>query len=379
MRHTHEPRLMRDVDSSNEAEQLEFPTEPTDEKAAEVARERDELRSAVAANRLDTLHRQVAWILNHYPEARDSDIALQIHFWRIFDDVEAELGVTVRDLYDATRLTSLARARAKIQNTYKLFLASREVRKRRGKLSEEERNRALPDAPRSPALAVYADESGKEGKTLVVGSVWFLLPLDIPRFLAEVEAWKTEQQFSGELHFTDITKHTLDTYLTFASFLGQHSAVATFRCITAANTGHKHIDPVFEKMTYHLLMRGVEQEHATGRAPLPRSLIFTKDDSEAGRDQLTLSELQHRMELAAAVKFPNQLALGEFIASNSKDSTILQCADLYAGAVSRIVNYPGQNAAKDTFAHTLLRELGKGEAGPSDAEAVDGMAVMIAL
>jgi len=65
---------------------------------------------------------------------RDSDVTLQLRYWEQFEkDLYDGRAITPSDLYKLTRLTSLSRARAKIQNTFGLFAASDEVRARRGK------------------------------------------------------------------------------------------------------------------------------------------------------------------------------------------------------------------------------------------------------
>ena len=64
-------------------------------------------------------------------------------------------------MYKLTPLTTLTRARAKIQNEYKLFVATPEVREKRGKLSEEEKQKAIQDKPNYPIFTVYMDDSGK--------------------------------------------------------------------------------------------------------------------------------------------------------------------------------------------------------------------------
>ena len=81
--------------------------------------------------------------------------------------------VELDDLYRLTRLTSLARARAKIQNDYRLFLADPEVQEHRGKLEESEREKAI-ETPDYPVYKVFLDESGKTSRDLLVGSLWIL-------------------------------------------------------------------------------------------------------------------------------------------------------------------------------------------------------------
>jgi hypothetical protein len=116
----------------------------------------------LSSGRLDTIQEKVAWILNRYPSARDSDITLQLEYWENFEPKLAP-GSTIQkqDLYKLARLTSLSRARAKIQNQYHLFKASSDVQKRRGVLEQEELDKAREQQIDSPAIGVYQDKSGK--------------------------------------------------------------------------------------------------------------------------------------------------------------------------------------------------------------------------
>src|SRR5262245_47229828 len=145
-------------EKSDDAPDASAPAAVDKQEALEKGRRA--LLHAISAGKLDTLQERVAWILNRYPAARDSDIALQIRYWETF---EPALGggdhIHKANLYHLTRLVSLTRARAKIQNTYRLFQASPEVRKHRGTLSAEELAKALEQRPSYPQLDVYADES----------------------------------------------------------------------------------------------------------------------------------------------------------------------------------------------------------------------------
>ena len=57
-------------------------TTPSEEaKAAEIEQERGRLLAALASSNPDTVVHKVAWILNNYPDTRNSDITLQLRYW----------------------------------------------------------------------------------------------------------------------------------------------------------------------------------------------------------------------------------------------------------------------------------------------------------
>lgn len=344
----------------------------------DVDERRAQVLAGVAAAKLDTLQQRVAWLLNHNRDARDSDITLQLLYWEEFlPDLYGGGDISRQGLYRLTRLTSLSRARAKLQNTYKLFTASPDIQRRRGSLGEEERAKAAAQRPVAPLYQVAADESGKNSTYLIWGSVWVLHAPEVATIQRRVGEWKSVRKFDGEFHFKEIDKYNLPTYLAFADYvMSELSSTVTFRSITLERRGAKADS--LERMLYHLLVRGVEQEHATGRAPLPRRLQLWKDQEEPGHDRILLADLRDRVEQAAATRFNGLLSAAEFEPLDSKEALLIQLADLYAGSINRILNVEGSAGPKYGFARHFLTALGT-PSGPTTTEEVDGLSVHIAL
>jgi hypothetical protein len=176
--------------------------ETTEEREKRLERERGELLARVAASEISTMRNRIAWLMNRFPDTRNSDVVLQIRHWEVFEsDIFNGRSVQVDDLYKLTRLTSVARERARIQNQYRLFLADPAVQERRGTLEEDEREKAVK-TPDYPVYTVYLDESGKTSPHLIVGSLWFLSSgmesLDLYR---ESQRLKEVRKFDGEFHF----------------------------------------------------------------------------------------------------------------------------------------------------------------------------------
>jgi hypothetical protein len=337
------------------------------------------LRS-VAAAKLDTLQERVAWILNHYPEARDSDITLQQIYWKRFDsDIYSGGPIDPEDLYRLTRLTSLQRARAKIQNTYRLFQASPEVRRRRGMLEESEKEKAVEQQPSYDVFAVYADESGKTQDYLVVGNIWFLHGPETATISQEIEECKKRRAFDGELHFKKISKSNLLVYKDIADILAAKSSTVSIKAISVERKGIARVSDALIHLYYLLLVNGVEHEHKTGRAPLPRMLQLWKDAEEPGFDKLLLENVRDRITQAGKSRFNDELKVDHFEAVDSEALVLIQLADLLTSSISRVLNTKGDRSnPKDEFATYLLELLGMPD-GPSEEKVSGDMTYYMSL
>jgi hypothetical protein len=357
------------------------PRRSAKDKQEEIEKVRAELLHSVSAGKLDTLQERVALILNHHADTRNSDITLQLKYWEAFEpDLLSGDAILKKNLYRLTRLNSLTRARAKIQNTYSLFKASPEVQKHRGTLSDEERAKAKEQYTDSPRFAVYMDESGKTDKFLFVGSVWFLhLPQFVP-FLKDYHEFRKVHGFvNREFHFKEITPKNLPTYMTLAEWLVDKSAVISFKAVSVERAGVSNVSKALETLFYHLLARGVEHEHVTGRATLPRAIEIWKDLEEAGSDKLFLAELGDRLRNTSKSQFGGDLEVGELEAVDSKDHPLLQIADLYVGSLHRVLNVESsKDHPKAKFAAHFLRLLGLPN-GPQDHESEGDLALYVSL
>jgi hypothetical protein len=352
---------MTDPRNSDEAEHVGAP--PADEPLNRAERnrlERERLLAALASGRTSTLQERVAWILNQYPDARDSDIILQLRYWQTYEPAAmGEVGGNLRAMLRMTRLTSLARARAKIQNTHRLFQARVEVRRRRGQLSEEERVRHAEEVEVDPTITVYADDSGRTGGHLIVGSIWFLDSTDVVTVYNRAEQWRRESGFTSEFHFSELRQNNLERYIQFLELVLASAPSASFKSISVPRAGVAHVSHAYNTLFFELLRRGVQHEHVSGRAPLPRRLMLWKDAEEAGADALQLADVMARMRAAAAGEFANRLHVDqEFEAIDSRTQILIQLADLYAGSINRVLarQATSQNP-KDIFADHLLARI----------------------
>jgi hypothetical protein len=338
-------------------------------------RERQDLLEQVSSFNLRTIKHKVAWILNHYPETRDSDITLQLRYWATFQPNLYPGGdIAPENYYDLARLTSLTRARAKIQNEYKLFQASTPVRKRRGTLAEEEKERAVEDKPAAPMYAIYMDDSGKHGEYLIVGSVWFLA-----KFRHTYQALHAlSEDFGKEFHFAHASRYDEPHYIKLIDTLYSLGDAVSFKYISVRRKGLRGNDP-FTDLYYHILVKGIKHENDTGRASLPRRMQSWIDAENVEMDQLRLANLTDRLKQAASSHFDNNLYVEILNTANSKTSVTMQVADLIAASVNRVLNHPGNNPNhKDTIANYACEKFGiVPDVNPNDQ--VGDMTIHIAL
>lgn len=360
-------------------EQLELSPAPIN-KAEKIEKARAELLKAVDSCQLNTLEQRVAWILSRFPKTRDSDIALQLRYWKRFEEDRFDgEGLSVRDYLRLTKLTSIERARRTIQNTLKLFQATAEIAKRRKQLQDEQHSHALQKRPNHHMHAVFIDESGKSQDNLVVGGFWYLNGAETLRIYQLVTKWKKENGFDGELHFQSMTEAKLPKYLQLADLIAEHATIVSFKAISVARRGCANIQDALFHLTHLLLVRGLEHEHQTRRAPLPRGLQVCKDAEEEGQDKLFVARLSEQMKQAAATQFEGKLYVDEFSAQPSKENVHLQIADLFTSSVGRRLNATSDGRqAKDRFADYFLNKIGV-SVGKEKSESLGDMTVHMIL
>jgi hypothetical protein len=325
------------------------------EDAAKLALEQEEILSAVAASRLDTIEQRVAWLLNRRVDTRDSDISLAIAYWEAFEDGFDRGAFTPESLYHLQRIGSLTRARARIQNTLKLFQASDDVRASRGTLAEDERQRARrPPPPAHPPIAVFLDETGKNETTLIVGGLWALSFPEERALAHETRKWLEAQQWK-ELHFVKITAGNLHQYLDYLTILEKRFATFGFKYM-AIQRPSSGVAAALGKLFYHLVCEGIAHDAESGRAALPRFLNVWKDREDDGNDALLLADIRDRMSNAAASRFSGQLEIGELKSVASDGNQMIQICDLFIGSINRCMNGQGLSGEhpKDRFARTVL-------------------------
>ncbi len=327
--------------------------EKAEAKIAKNAKEREVLIQNLSSNSLLKVKDKVAFILSENIPSRNSDIELCWKYWSYFNrDILKGSTLTKEVMLQLPKMASLSRARAKIQNEYKLFQAKEEVKKFRGKLEEEFREGAIEDKPKGiGAFGVYIDETGKSETYLSVGSLWILDTFTAFGAMSKLRNWKKAKGIDYEFHFSKLSKGKLESYKGFFLEFLSNNPTASFKIITVERKGISKIQPAITDLTYHLLEKGVRHEDKSGRAKLPRVLQVNIDPEESGSDNLKIENIKERLRRQSI----KGLHIGRFITLDSKVSMYIQAIDLVVASVNRKINHPeSKDKPKDKLADFIL-------------------------
>ncbi|ARU63001.1 hypothetical protein CBW65_20005 [Tumebacillus avium] len=355
-----------DADSQNSQRKVHSSKGASPERLQKRAREKALLLKRFATGDRTHLITKVAHILHRYPAARNSDITLQLRYWETYhpERFNAHSMFDPEKLYTFEKLTSLARARAKIQNEFGLFQATADIQRHRKNKEEFERGAQVSIKPDIPTISISCDESGKsgKGKYLVVGSIWIFdrgREDEVRDYFAK---WKTRKGVApeDEFHFTEMRKHQLDLYKDFFQEVVRLSDMMSFKAIVIDKTQlerSRHLDDVVSELHYQLVLSGLQQEIEDHRVALPRYVDFYKD-ADHGVDVLTLTKIEQELQLHFKVNHDDQLKLNLFDAVESHWSIFVQIADLFTGCLNRVLNEQNGSNHKDEFARFVLPLLG---------------------
>lgn len=344
--------------------------EPDVARLRKRAEGKERLLKNMLSNRYDTLYTRVASVLNKHKETRNNDQDLQLRYWEAFEGYRMGSHISPDELKKYTRLTSLTRARAKIQNEFGLFRGDATVEGYRQELAGKHRKRAAAVKPPSnPLIFVYADESGKTGSEtyLIVGSVWFNdmqrheeVQHDMRAWLAEnrERAQQEQVRFPNEFHFTEMKRHQLDFYKQFFDKVIQFSDMVSFKAVAVKKSQlqYKTVEQSVYSLYYQLAHLGIEHEVQSGRLSLPRSICYYKD-ADDGSDKLHLEETKQLLQERFKSNYEEELRLEALNGMPSKTFVAVQISDLITGAISRKLNMPEGNNHKDQFAEYVLERL----------------------
>ncbi|RHW35048.1 DUF3800 domain-containing protein [Oceanobacillus profundus] len=349
---------------NDEEENITGDDEETSEKKAAKKRKADALWKAVQMGENKHLTTRVANILNRYPETRNSDITLQIKYWQVYDQLTSNF-LDLTRLYKLERLTSISRARAKIQNEYKLFIADSEVRRKRRTLEEDEKEAQLLDKPSYGTINVFADETGKTEKFVIVAGVWSLSEQLASKVYRDFIQWSRRKEEQGiklpeEFHFKNLNNKNnqeLELYKEFFNLIISNGEMISFKgvAVNKSKINRISITDLVIKLYYQFIRLGINHEINSNRVQLPKKINLTKDEEE-GESALVLETVKQNLADNFKIHHDDNLIMDQLISMPSHKHIFLQFADLFVAALNRKYNNPGNNN-KDRLAEYILETV----------------------
>lgn len=280
-------------------------------------------------------------------------------YWQIFHrDLLGSNSISFENFYKLPKFTSISRARAKIQNEYRLFQASNEISKYRAKLGSKQRDFQVEDKPEDSLISIYCDESGKTGRYKIVASLWINDGYRFMEVWDELSRWKAGKSIEKELHFTKLGGQDISNVEEFFKKVLCHSDALGFKAVILDSQSVQGIaqEDLNFRLHYQLIINGIEHEVQSGRFSLPRRFSMTKDKDD-GADKLRLVELEQKLRTDCQAYFNQDIIIEKVKAEESHSSLYIQLADLFAASINRKLNSPGSNY-KDEIANKVLYLLG---------------------
>ncbi len=326
-----------------------------------IQKEKENLLDKLAATNLQDIRTRVAYILNHNPRTRNSDIALELDYWKTFQPEYLNHNGTVsqESHYKLERLTSIARARAKIQNEFGMFQPDEAVRTHRRGLEARQREEQLADKPEAPTIDFYVDESGTSGKYMVIGGLCISEGRDVFSLYRAMHKWIKDHNIRHEFHFTELSRGKLPAYLAFFRQAITAGSSMSFKAVALrqSNIRGRTREQIMYELYYQLVRQGIEHEVQTGRVVLPRRVNVSKD-MEEGSDSLFIARIEPDLKTALSRQYGGQIILKSFESVDSKKNLFIQLGDLFIGSISRKLNKEDEAInPKDEFAEKALSML----------------------
>jgi hypothetical protein len=331
-------------------------------KEEATARQRVELERRLASGEYDDVRTRVAFVLNQYPDTRNSDVELAIRYWNLYEaeDIDCD-GISFDALRKVTKMTSIARARATIQNDFGLFLPNEAVTEARSELEQtaRRRQRAVRRVT-SPYVYVFADESGKNEKHYIIGSIWINdIDFQVESIRETLKTWRKSLDWQSDFHFSAATRERAAAYIEFVRQAMSASQYMGFKAIVLRREDiRRPTEEAIFSLYYRLIVDGLSHEVDSGRCELPRSLVVCKDADE-GADKIHLLTLRDNLRVECPKQFDHQIYIAG-VNSVPSSVTLMQLADVFTGSINRVLNKQAgaSHGFKDDMARSVLQLLG---------------------
>ncbi len=327
---------------------------------------RERILSQILKGNTTTLPQKVAHILNQFPETRDSDKVLTIKLLQTFyPEFINEGRIRLEDLNILPKSYDMARHRARFQNDCGLFLASPEIQLLRKKNQNKEADDFRTNRLDVSTVFIFADESGKTGTFLILGSLWIYARQACIEVMSELNKWREKENWKSEFHFKKIKNIMMaENAANFFDVFLKYGSLSAFKTLILSNADFSSSDKlgsVYSGLA-EMLIEGIETEIDTGRLSIPIRLDVVKD-ADPDSDVLQRAPMNRRIVEALSIKWKKRVALkdGKVRSVESERNDLVQIADLFTGSINRWINEGIKEKAsnpKDWLADHIGSSLG---------------------
>lgn len=326
--------------------------------SAEQAEHRQKMLADIANSYLANREQRVAFILQRFPETRDSDTALCIRYWNMYqaDVLERWNPLELEVLFELDRIETLGRVRRMIQNDLRLFRGIEDTRRAREALQAEFHEYLAAHRDSLPEVRFYLDETGNEGDKAYTGiaGICIINWKQFEKHHAALEQWRSKQGWAETIHFSDTGADKVDRAVSLLQQLRSRRSGILFLGYSLVSRGRTHEDlfSLFIQLVVDSLKHLRECKCLTEN----RSVRVVKE-ADSGFDALYLHKLTKQLGEVVTLEFPGELAVLPVEAVPKGRTVLLECADLIAGGMQRRALGKGRNP-KDRLAEAVMNVTG---------------------
>jgi len=333
----------------------------------EFEERRDRLLAGIADSRLGTMEQRVAFLLQRFPETRESYTALCIRYWRRFqaDVLERWRPLELEVLFELDRLETIGRLKREIQNKLQLFRGKEDTAQYRDSFQRELHEYLASHRDTIPEIRFYLDETGNEGDKAYTGvaGLCMLSWQQYEMHYAAIAKWRREQNWPENIHFSETGSDRLDRAVSLLGQLAKRRSGLLFLGYAVSSRGRTHED--LFSLLIQLVIDSLHHLKRNGCLNEPRSLRVVKE-ADPGFDNLFLLKMHKQLSDLVALEFPGQVIVQPIEPVAKGREVFLECADLIAGGMQRRALMKGRNP-KDKLAEAVFNVTGFEDAADGGA------------
>jgi hypothetical protein len=349
--------LFAGVEHQPSAEEVFAPAWQPEPKL-DVRERRERVLADIANSRLGTIEQKVAYLLQHFPETRESDVTLCIRYWERFQaDVLARWRpLELKILHELEKLTSIVRSRALIQNTLGLFRGLEDTKQFRMLYQRDWSEYLAARQGVIPEIRFYLDETGNEGEKAYtgLGGICVMNWKHFEMYAAALAQWRRDQNWPETIHFKETGSNRIDRAVQLLGQLQKRRSGLVFLGYALSGRGSTR-DAIFSLFA-QLVVDSLRYIKASGSLREIQSLRVIKE-ADPGFDSLYLAKLDKHLTELIALEFPDQLIVQPTETVTKGQHVLLECADLIAGGMQRRALFKGYKP-KDTLAEAVVNVTG---------------------